>query len=65
MPGINHCAQVEQRPAVTPLAVARELVLVTVQARDAAEVNHAASVTPKEAHGVSRERVNSGPLIRW
>ena len=54
MPGINHCTQVEQRPAVATVAVARELVLVTVQARDAAKVDHGVRIGVRQGQDVSR-----------
>ena len=56
MLGVAWCVnrrQVEKRPAVAARAIARELVLVTVQSHDAAEVDHTGSVTPQEAQGVS------------
>ncbi len=62
---VNHRSQVERRPAVTARAVTRELVLVTVQAGEGAEVNHAAIVALKQAQEVSQERVSIGPLVRW
>jgi hypothetical protein len=39
-------------------------MMIAVQARDAAQIDHAASVTPKQAHGVSQAKDNIGPLIR-
>ena len=53
VPGINHCARVEQRPAVAADAVTPELVLVAVQARDAAEVDHGATISDTRVHAVS------------
>jgi len=43
--GVNQRGQVQPRPAVAASAVTRELVLVTVQAQDAAEINHGWTVT--------------------
>jgi hypothetical protein len=43
----------QHRPAVAAWAVRTKFVAVLVQARDAAEVDHAASVGPRQAQGVS------------
>jgi len=41
-------------PAVTLLAVGRQLMLVTVQAGEGAEVDHGVRVLRWEAHGTSQ-----------
>lgn len=41
MPGCDHHLKIEHRPAVADLAVGRESMLVTVEAAEGPEVDHA------------------------
>ena len=53
MAGGDHGRQVKHRPAVTMLAVGRQLVLVSMQASEGAEVDHGVRVALTLAQGVS------------
>ena len=53
MTGINHRGQVENRPAVTRHAVGVQFMLVGLQPRDAAEVDHGLRVESRLARGMT------------
>ena len=56
----DHRGETQNCPAVTPGAVAGQFMLVLVQARDAAEVDHEVSVSGRRAHRVSLRRATFG-----
>lgn len=56
----DHRGETQNCPAVTPGTEAGQFMLVLVQARDAAEVNHEATVNGRRAHRVSLRQATFG-----